>query len=72
MIEENHYLLVVNASNLEKDLAWINAHNSYKCTIDNQSDNYSLLAVQGPKSIALLQQLTNENLAAIKYYNFKF
>ena len=71
MIEENHYLLVVNASNLEKDLAWINAHNSYNCTIDNQSDNYSLLAVQGPKSIALLQQLTNENLAAIKYYNFK-
>ena len=56
---------------MEKDLAWINAHNSYNCTIDNQSDNYSLLAVQGPKSIALLQQLTNENLAAIKYYNFK-
>jgi len=71
MIEEHHYLLVVNASNLEKDLAWINTHNSYNCTIDNQSDNYSLLAVQGPKSIALLQQLTNENLAAIKYYNFK-
>ena len=71
MIEEHHYLLVVNASNLEKDLAWINAHNSYNCTIDNQSDNYSLLAVQGPKSIMLLQQLTNENLAAIRYYNFK-
>ena len=71
MIEEYHYLLVVNASNLEKDLAWINAHNSYDCTIDNQSDNYSLLAVQGPKSIMLLQQLTNENLAAIRYYNFK-
>ena len=71
MIEENHYLLVVNASNLGKDLAWINAHNSYNCTIDNQSNNYSLLAVQGPESIALLQQFTNENLAAIKYYNFK-
>ena len=71
MIEEDHYLLVVNASNLEKDLAWINIHNSYSCTIDNQSDNYSLLAVQGPKSIILLQQLTNENLAAIRYYNFK-
>ncbi len=71
MIEEDHYLLVVNASNLEKDLAWINIHNSYSCTIDNQSDNYSLLAVQGPKSITLLQQLTNVNLAAIRYYNFK-
>jgi len=56
---------------LEKDLTWINIHNSYSCTIDNQSDNYSLLAVQGPKSITLLQQLTNVNLAAIRYYNFK-
>ena len=71
MIEENHYLLVVNASNLSKDSAWINTYNSYNCTIDNQSNNYSLLAVQGPKSIELLQQLTNEDLAAIKYYNFK-
>ena len=71
MLEENQYLLVVNASNIEKDLAWLNAYNSFDCTIDNQSDNYSLLAVQGPKSIALLQQLTNEDLAAVKYYNFK-
>ena len=71
MIEENHYLLVVNASNLSKDSAWINTYNSYNCRIDNQSNNYSLLAVQGPKSIELLQQLTNEDLAAIKYYNFK-
>ena len=71
MIEENNYLLVLNASNLDKDLAWIDSHNSYGCKIDNQSDNYSLLAVQGPKSIALLQQLTTENLSEIKYYNFK-
>ncbi|NQX99251.1 MAG: hypothetical protein HRT73_15440, partial [Flavobacteriales bacterium] len=55
MIDENQYLLVVNASNLEKDLNWIHSHNSFGCTIDNQSDNYSLLAVQGPKSIDLLQ-----------------
>jgi aminomethyltransferase len=71
MIKENHYLLVLNASNLDKDLAWIASHNSYGCKIDNQSDNYSLLAVQGPKSIALLQQLTIENLFEIKYYHFK-
>ena len=71
MIAENHYLLVSNASNIDKDLSWIDSHNSYGCKIDNQSDNYSLLAVQGPKSMALLQQLTTENLSEIKYYNFK-
>ncbi len=71
MIAENNYLLVVNASNLEKDLAWINKHNTFGCTINNQSDNYSLLAVQGPMAIELLQELTKINLSEIKYYNFK-
>ena len=71
MLAENSYLLVVNASNMEKDLAWINKHNTFGCTINNQSDNYSLLAVQGPKSIELLQELTVVNLSEIKYYNFK-
>ncbi|MEC9209188.1 MAG: glycine cleavage system aminomethyltransferase GcvT [Bacteroidota bacterium] len=71
MMAENNYLLVINASNIDKDLAWINKHNSFKCTIDNQSNNYSLLAVQGPKSIPLLQELTTVNLSEIKYYNFQ-
>jgi len=71
MIADNNYLLVVNASNMEKDLAWINKHNTFGCSIDNQSDNYSLLAIQGPKAIKLLQELTNINLSEIKYYNFK-
>jgi aminomethyltransferase len=71
MMEKNNYLLVINASNIEKDLTWINKHNSFGCTIDNQSDNYSLLAVQGPKSIDLLQELTTCNLSEIKYYNFE-
>ena len=71
MIGENNYLLVVNASNMDKDLAWINKHNTFGCTINNQSDSYSLLAVQGPKSIELLQELTKINLSEIKYYNFK-
>jgi aminomethyltransferase len=71
MIAKNNYLLVVNASNMEKDLAWINKHNTFGCKIDNQSDNYSLLAVQGPKSIELLQELTSVDLSEIKYYNFK-
>ena len=70
MIAENEYMLVLNAANLEKDIAWINAHNSFECQIDNQSEKYSLLAVQGPKSIFLLQQLTVNDLSAIRYYNF--
>jgi aminomethyltransferase len=56
---------------MDKDLAWINKHNTFGCTINNQSDNYSLLAVQGPKAIKLLQELTKINLSEIKYYNFK-
>ena len=71
MIADNNYLLVVNASNMEKDLVWINKHNTFGCIINNQSDNYSLLAVQGPKAIMLLQELTKINLSAIKYYNFE-
>lgn len=71
MIAKNNYLLVVNASNMEKDLAWINKHNTFGCTVDNQSDNFSLLAVQGPKSIELLQELTSVDLSEIKYYNFR-
>ena len=71
MISNNNYLLVVNATNMNKDLAWINKHNTFGCTINNQSDNYSLLAVQGPKAIELLQELTKINLSKIKYYNFK-
>ena len=71
MIAENNYLLVVNASNIEKDISWLKKHNTFGCRIDNQSDNYSLLAIQGPKSISLLQELTDVNLSDIKYYNFK-
>ena len=71
MVAKNNYLLVVNASNMKKDLDWINEHNTFGCKIDNQSDNYSLLAIQGPKSIELLQELTDINLSDIKYYNFR-
>lgn len=71
MIAENNYLLVVNASNIEKDISWLKKHNTFGCEIDNQSDNYSLLAVQGPKSILLLQELTDITLSEIKYYNFR-
>tara|TARA_B100000902_G_C27315309_1_gene920954 strand:- start:1934 stop:3010 length:1077 start_codon:yes stop_codon:yes gene_type:complete len=70
-LNENRYLLVVNAANIEKDIAWLNKHNTFDCIIDNQSENYSLLAVQGPKSVDLLQELTDVDLSKIKYYNFQ-
>jgi aminomethyltransferase len=70
-LAESSYLLVVNASNLDKDWAWLNENNKWDCELTNSSDKYSLLAVQGPKSIALLQELTDVDLSAIKYYNFK-
>mgnify|MGYP000038059615 CR=1 FL=1 len=70
MLAEELYLLVVNASNLDKDYKWLSENNSFDCLIENKSSEYSLLAVQGPDSIKLLSKLTNENLEEIKYYNF--
>ena len=72
MLAKNSYLLVVNASNISKDVKWFNKHNTFNCIIDDQSDSFSLLAVQGPKSISLLQELTSLNLKGINYYNFNF
>ena len=70
MIEENHYMLVVNASNEEKDWEWIKAHNDLGVELENASDQYCLFAVQGPKATAVLQRLTKVDLSAIKYYHF--
>ncbi len=68
--EDERYLLVVNASNIEKDLNWIIKQNIHGATIDNASDRISQLAVQGPKAEALLQTLTDIDLSSISYYNF--
>ena len=70
-IKENTYLLVVNASNIEKDWNWISAKNEANVTMRNLSDAYSLLAIQGPKSVEAMQSLTSVDLAAIKFYTFK-
>jgi aminomethyltransferase len=70
-MKEEHYLLVVNASNIEKDWNWISAHNDVNAEMSNLSDNYSLLAIQGPKAIEAMQSLTTVNLSAIKYYHFE-
>lgn len=70
-IDEKTYMLVVNASNIEKDWDWISSFNTEGVDMKNISDRTSLLAVQGPKSAEALQSLTDIDLAAMEYYTFK-
>ncbi len=65
------YLLVVNASNIEKDWQWLNLQNTKGAELYNASDETAQLAVQGPKALATLQKLTTTDLAEIPYYTFK-
>lgn len=69
--ETNKYLLVVNASNIEKDWNWCLANNTVGAELENASDWMSQLAVQGPKATEMLQKLTSVNLSEIPYYTFK-
>lgn len=69
-LADEKYMLVVNASNIEKDWAWINKHNSFGATLKNISEEYSLFAVQGPKAVATLQKLTSSDLSSMVYYTF--
>lgn len=70
-IKEEQYLLVVNASNIEKDWNWIMSKNDMGAEMKNISDDYSLLAIQGPMAMEAMQALTSIDLAAIKYYHFE-
>lgn len=70
-MKEEQYLLVVNASNIDKDWEWISSYNDMGVEMRNLSDDYSLLAIQGPKAIEALQPLTSTDLSAIKYYHFE-
>ncbi len=70
-MKENQYLLVVNASNIEKDLKWISQYNDLGVEMKDLSDDYSLLAIQGPKAVEAMQSLTSIDLSAIKYYHFE-
>lgn len=70
-INEKEYMLVVNASNIEKDWNWISKYNTKGVEMKNISDDVSLLAVQGPKAIHALQKLTDVNLSDMPYYSFK-
>jgi aminomethyltransferase len=69
-IDNQTYMLVVNAGNIDKDWNWISKHNTGGVDMTNISDDTSLLAVQGPKAIDALQKLTDVKLADIPYYSF--
>lgn len=71
MIDETTYMLVVNASNIDKDWDWISKHNDLGVEMKNISDKTSLLAVQGPKAVEALQSLTEMNLKDMEYYSFE-
>lgn len=68
---ERAYMLIVNASNIQKDWDWITKHNSFDTKLIDISDETALLAVQGPKAAAALQSLTDIDTEAVEYYKFK-
>lgn len=69
-VKEETYLLVVNASNIEKDWNWIKSKNTVGAEMRDLSDAYSLLAIQGPKAVEAMQSLTSVNLSEIGFYSF--
>jgi len=70
-IKDEQYLLVVNASNIEKDWNWIQSKNDVGAEMRDLSEDYSLLAIQGPKAVEAMQSLSSHDLSAIKFYNFE-
>ncbi|TVZ28495.1 aminomethyltransferase [Gillisia sp. Hel_I_86] len=70
-MNEDKYILVVNASNIEKDWNWIAQHNTMDATMKDLSDEFSLLAIQGPKAAEAMQSLTDVNLKELKFYTFE-
>jgi aminomethyltransferase len=70
MSDRKTYLLVVNASNIEKDYQWVLKQNINGAAVDNASDGISQLAIQGPRATELVQRITDINLAGIAYYHF--
>jgi aminomethyltransferase len=70
-IKENAiYMLVVNASNIQKDWDWISSHNTRGVSMENISDRTSLLAIQGPNATSILQPLTDIDILNLPYYHF--
>ena len=69
-IKDEDYLMVVNASNIDKDWNWISKFNTKGAVMKNISDNTCLFAIQGPMALGVLQKLTKMELSAVKYYHF--
>ncbi len=69
---DTHYFLCVNAANREKDYNWIAAHNRFDASVVHSSDNYTQLALQGPRAAAILQPLTSADLSSLRTYRFTF
>ncbi|WP_040985425.1 glycine cleavage system aminomethyltransferase GcvT [Oceanobacillus jeddahense] len=73
MLDKNEYLLVVNAANTEKDFAWLQEQNNFNpnVTVENISENYAQLALQGPNAEQILQKVVDESLSEISFFRFK-
>ena len=68
-LDEDEYLLVINAGTREKDFSWVRANTrEFDCVVQNLSDDYTQIAIQGPKGVNLLQKLTDADLSAVKFY----
>lgn len=70
-ISENEFMLVVNASNIEKDYQWMKQNNKFDAVVENQSDLYSLLAIQGPNSFNVIEKLFGKKIE-LEYYFFNY
>ena len=70
--EDNRYMMVVNASNIDKDLDFLNKNNKFNAQIIDVSDSFSLIAVQGPNALKVLDPIFDINLGEINYYNFEY
>ncbi|SFE30437.1 glycine cleavage system aminomethyltransferase GcvT [Alteribacillus iranensis] len=70
-LKDNHYLLILNASNTEKDIQWLKEHAFSQVTITDKSSQYGLLALQGPSAERILSRLTNTDLSSIGFFRFE-
>src|ERR1700736_1840994 len=68
-LAEDEYLLVINAGTREKDFNWVRDHTrQFNCEAENLSDDFTQIAIQGPRAVSLLQKLTDADLSAVKFY----
>ncbi len=72
MLDDNLYMMVVNAVNKDKDLNWVNSNNTFDAKVDDRSDDICLLAVQGPNAPEIVNELASINTDEIKFYHSKY